>query len=196
MAELLLLLLDLTHTECSLLVQDTFLNPQGKYKCSSSFIILIQVLTAMKNTYQLCRFQNWLIFWCLLFLTFHLNELGKRGWLTKSCQRTLSSRTHMSPELQLELPTEGFCLWQTYLLTFAKAWSQRAGSHIVLSHHGQDCNSREKIGAAAAELFLLWGLHPPVSSATICRFLRYLYIKAPLSQWWPGLGVMRDRTCC
>lgn len=57
-AELLLPLLDLTHTECSLSVQDTFLSPQGKYKCSSSFMILIQVLTAMKNKYQLCRFQN------------------------------------------------------------------------------------------------------------------------------------------
>lgn len=57
-AEPLLPLLDLTHTECSLSVQDTFLNPEGKYKCSSSFVILIQVLTAMKNKYQLCRFQN------------------------------------------------------------------------------------------------------------------------------------------
>lgn len=96
-AELLLPLLDLTHTECSLSVQDTFLSPQGKYKCSSSFMILIQVLTAMKNKYQLCRFQNWLIFWCLLFLPFHLNnELGRRGWLTKSSQRTLSS--HSCPQ--------------------------------------------------------------------------------------------------
>lgn len=45
------MLLDLTHTECSLSEQDnSFLNPGKKKKeCSSSFMILIQVLTAKKN---------------------------------------------------------------------------------------------------------------------------------------------------
>lgn len=44
------MLLDLTHTECSLSEQDnSFLNPGKKKECSSSFMILIQVLTAKKN---------------------------------------------------------------------------------------------------------------------------------------------------
>lgn len=70
----------------------------------------------------------------------------------------------------------------TDLLTFAKAWSPRAGPHTVLRHHGQDCNSREKTGAAEEELSVLWGLRPPVRSAAICCPLRYLYAKAPLSE--------------
>lgn len=45
------MLLDLTHIECSLSEQDnSFLNPgEKKNECSSSFMILIQVLTAKKN---------------------------------------------------------------------------------------------------------------------------------------------------
>lgn len=106
---------------------------------------------------QISKLTHFLV-WCLLFLPFSLNnELGKRAWLTKSCHRTLSSLTHESPELQLELSSEGF-LPLTDLLTFAKAWSPGAGSHTILRHHGQDRNSRDKTGAAKEELSLLWGL--------------------------------------
>lgn len=68
MAKILPPLLDLTHAECSLSVRDEIFNPEGKYKCCSSFMLPIQVLTAVKNKYQPCRFQTRLLCWCLLFL--------------------------------------------------------------------------------------------------------------------------------
>lgn len=50
---------------------------------------------------------------------------------------------------------------------------------MVLGHHWQDCNCREKIGAAEEELSPLWGLHQPVSSAAICC-LSHIYTQRHL----------------
>lgn len=69
------------------------------------------------------------------------------------------------------------------LLTFAKAWSQRACSHMVLGRSWQDCDSRGSV-----EQWLkssqLWGLEQPDGSAAVGRRHRprCLCTEAPLSQ--------------
>lgn len=98
-------------------------------------MILIEVLTAVKNKYQQCKFQNWLYFGVV---TSSLSiwkmgvsrswsagiELGIWGCVTKPCEKDSSlSCTHTSPscfsqppKLQLEgLLTKWFCLWQTLI---------------------------------------------------------------------------------
>lgn len=156
-------------------------------------MIFIQVLTAMKNKYQLCRFQNWLIFWCLLFFPFHLNNgRGKWGWLVKPCQRIPSSFSHTCPQsCNLSCPQNGFAFDKLLFIDFAKAWSQRACSHIALSCCWQDCESREKTGAAAEEFSQRWGLCRPDSSAAICCLHRYFSMKSTTESVRPRLGIMR-----
>lgn len=154
-------------------------------------MIFIQVLTAMKNKYQLCRFQNWLIFWCLLFLPFHLNNgLGKWDWLTKSCQRVLSFLTPTSPEMYLELFAKLVLpLTNSYLLTFAKAWSQSL-SHVILTVSSRTVTVERRLAQRWGS-FLSRGACTSLSAVPpFAAFADTLYKKNQSVRAWTGNWVL------
>lgn len=156
-------------------------------------MIFIQVLTAMKNKYQLCSFQNWLIFWCLLFFPLHLNNgLGKWGWLAKPCQRIPSSFSHTCPQsCDLSCPQNGFAFDKLLFIDFLPKLGHKELVHTSLSAVagrtvtvGRRLERRPKSFLSGRDSVGQTAARPFAASADV--FIR----KAPLSQWGP-VGIMR-----
>lgn len=99
--------------------------------------------------------------------------------------------THVSPELQLELSTKWFCLWQTLIYWLCQSLVTKS----LFIHRSQLCCRTVRVGrrtgAAAEEFSQWWGLCRPDSSAAVCCLHRYFYMKSTTESVRPRLGIMR-----
>lgn len=165
-------------------------------------MILIQVLTAMKNKYQLCKFQNWLFFgvfssfsvWIMGFSGSQSagTELGIWVGVTKPCQKDSclflahTSPFHFPNPLKLQLAgllIKWFCLWQTLIYWLCQALVTKSLFTVTFPLWWQDCSSREKTEAVDEELSQLWGLCQPDSHCNLQPPLQVFLRNTSESGW-------------
>lgn len=198
------------------LCKTPFFKSWRKYKCSSSFVILMQVLSAMKNKRQLCKYQKWLWFLVspLPFLSKWWVLLGP-GLLSptsasaigppNACQRdTYLFFVHASlllfhpPDLQLEEAAHKMVLPLTSALIY---WLLPRLGHenlvqTFLPLWWQSCNSSGDYEQGTKNLFSALQSCDLVSVAAACQLFRCFDKKASLGQREPQIGMNKAWRCC
>lgn len=166
-------------------------------------MILIQVLTAMKNKCQLCKFQNWLYFFGV-FSSKNLNnrfwqtvvgrhQPGRLGWVFSPCRRDPylflahmpPSHFFQPPNLQLEEVAHKMILPLTSSLIYwllPRLGRKEPVDTPFLCLWWQNCNNRGEEGSSGWRASPSFSICDLMSVATTCHLSRCFYKKST-SEW-------------